>query len=183
MMKPGIGTYERFKGDVRKFSKEGRQAAPHPLLHRRPPGHHRWDMLNLALWLKANNFKLDQVQTFMPTPMAMATTMYHSRQNPCARCRPAPTRAVDTPKSGRQRHLQSILPCCATTTPRAGRCEALRGWAVRRPDRHGFAAPWCRATSRWCRTAVLAGGKRPRRRAQSCRPSRGTWAATRSPSS
>jgi radical SAM superfamily enzyme YgiQ (UPF0313 family) len=39
-------------------------------------------MLNLALWLKKNNFKLDQVQTFMPTPMAMATTMYHSRKNP-----------------------------------------------------------------------------------------------------
>jgi hypothetical protein len=39
-------------------------------------------MMNLALWLKKNNFRLDQVQTFTPTPMAMATTMWHTRRNP-----------------------------------------------------------------------------------------------------
>jgi radical SAM superfamily enzyme YgiQ (UPF0313 family) len=39
-------------------------------------------MLNLALWLKRNNFRLDQVQTFLPTPMAIATAMYHTERNP-----------------------------------------------------------------------------------------------------
>jgi radical SAM superfamily enzyme YgiQ (UPF0313 family) len=65
-------------------------------------------MVNLALWLKANNFKLDQVQTFMPTPMAMATTMYHSGKNPLRKVS-ADSEAVDTPKSGRQRRLHKAL--------------------------------------------------------------------------
>ena len=36
------------------------------------------DMMNLAVWLKRNNYRADQVQTFTPTPMAMATAMYYS---------------------------------------------------------------------------------------------------------
>jgi hypothetical protein len=39
-------------------------------------------MMNLALWLKRNGFKADQVQTFYPSPMATATAMYHSGRNP-----------------------------------------------------------------------------------------------------
>jgi radical SAM superfamily enzyme YgiQ (UPF0313 family) len=39
-------------------------------------------MLNLALWLKTNGFKLDQVQTFLPSPMSLATAMYHSGHDP-----------------------------------------------------------------------------------------------------
>jgi uncharacterized radical SAM protein YgiQ len=86
MMKPGIGAYDRFK-QMFDRSRGGRQGAvPDPLLHRRPPGHTDEDMLNLALWLKKNNFRLDQVQTFLPTPMALATTMYHTRRNPLRRC-------------------------------------------------------------------------------------------------
>jgi hypothetical protein len=65
-------------------------------------------MVNLALWLKANNFKLDQVQTFLPTPMAMATTMYHSGKNPLRKVS-ADSEAVATPKSGRQRRLHKAL--------------------------------------------------------------------------
>jgi hypothetical protein len=33
-------------------------------------------MLALALWLKHIGFRLDQVQTFLPTPLAPATTVY-----------------------------------------------------------------------------------------------------------
>jgi hypothetical protein len=39
-------------------------------------------MMNLALWLKKNGFKADQVQTFYPSPMATATAMYHTGLNP-----------------------------------------------------------------------------------------------------
>jgi hypothetical protein len=39
-------------------------------------------MLELALWLKKNGFKADQVQAFLPSPMATATAMYHSGKNP-----------------------------------------------------------------------------------------------------
>jgi hypothetical protein len=66
------------------------------------PGTTDEDMLNLALWLKKNNFKLDQVQTFMPTPMAMATTMYHSRKNPLKKVT-ADSEVVETARSGKVR--------------------------------------------------------------------------------
>src|SRR5690554_3127702 len=39
-------------------------------------------MVNLALWLKQNRFKPDQVQNFYPSPMALATAMYYSGKNP-----------------------------------------------------------------------------------------------------
>ena len=39
-------------------------------------------MLELALWLKRNGFRADQVQAFLPSPMANATTMYHTGKNP-----------------------------------------------------------------------------------------------------
>src|SRR5690606_18913633 len=46
------------------------------------PGTRDEDMMNLALWLKRNGFRADQVQTFYPGPMATATAMYHSGVNP-----------------------------------------------------------------------------------------------------
>ncbi len=109
MMKPGIGTYERFKEMFEQFSKEaGKKQHLIPYFIAAHPGTTDEDMVNLALWLKANNFKLDQVQTFMPTPMAMATTMYHSGKNPLRKVS-ASSEAVDTPKSGRQRRLHKAL--------------------------------------------------------------------------
>src|SRR5204863_9945530 len=46
------------------------------------PGTSDEDMMNLAVWLKKNGFRADQVQTFYPSPMATATAMYHSGRNP-----------------------------------------------------------------------------------------------------
>ena len=42
-------------------------------------------MLELALWLKKNGYRADQVQAFLPSPMATATAMYHSGKNPLKR--------------------------------------------------------------------------------------------------
>ena len=109
MMKPGIGTYDRFKELFERFSKEaGKKQHLIPYFIAAHPGTTDEDMLNLALWLKRNNFKLDQVQTFLPTPMAMATTMYHSGKNPLRKVSAA-SEEVDTPKSGRQRRLHKAL--------------------------------------------------------------------------
>ena len=83
MMKPGIGTYERFKQLFEKFSREaGKEQYLIPYFIAAHPGTTLEDMLHLALWLKANGFRLDQVQTFLPTPMALATAMYHTGKNP-----------------------------------------------------------------------------------------------------
>ncbi|MFY8084216.1 MAG: YgiQ family radical SAM protein, partial [Rubrivivax sp.] len=83
MMKPGIGTYDRFKQLFEKFSAEaGKKQYLIPYFIAAHPGTSDSDMMNLALWLKRNGFKADQVQTFYPSPMATATAMYHSQLNP-----------------------------------------------------------------------------------------------------
>ena len=83
MMKPGIGTFEKFKQLFDKFSAQaGKKQYLIPYFIAAHPGTTDEDMLNLALWLKTHNFKPDQVQAFTPTPMAMATTMWHTRRNP-----------------------------------------------------------------------------------------------------
>ncbi len=83
MMKPGIGSYDRFKQLFEKFSAEaGKKQYLIPYFIAAHPGTCDEDMMNLALWLKRNGFKADQVQTFYPSPMATATAMYHSGKNP-----------------------------------------------------------------------------------------------------
>ncbi|MFB1011671.1 MAG: YgiQ family radical SAM protein, partial [Thiopseudomonas sp.] len=83
MMKPGIGTYDRFKKLFEKFSKEaGKEQYLIPYFIAAHPGTSDEDMLNLALWLKKNGFRADQVQAFYPSPMATATAMYLSGKNP-----------------------------------------------------------------------------------------------------
>src|SRR5207247_5207724 len=83
MMKPGIGTYHRFKELFDKYSKEaGKEQYLIPYFIAAHPGTSDEDMLDLALWLKKNGFRADQVQAFLPSPMATATARYHSGQNP-----------------------------------------------------------------------------------------------------
>ncbi|MES9817843.1 MAG: YgiQ family radical SAM protein [Candidatus Thiodiazotropha sp.] len=83
MMKPGIGSYERFKKLFDKYSAQaGKEQYLIPYFIAAHPGSSDLDMLNLALWLKANNFRPDQVQAFLPTPLAIASAMYHTGKNP-----------------------------------------------------------------------------------------------------
>jgi uncharacterized radical SAM protein YgiQ len=83
MMKPGVGTYDRFKALFDKYSKEaGKEQYLIPYFIAAHPGTTDEDMLELALWLKRNGFRADQVQAFLPSPMATATAMYHSGKNP-----------------------------------------------------------------------------------------------------
>jgi uncharacterized radical SAM protein YgiQ len=86
MMKPGIGTYDRFKKLFDRYSKAaGKEQYLIPYFIAAHPGTTDEDMLELALWLKTNGFRADQVQAFMPGPMATATAMYHSGKNPLHR--------------------------------------------------------------------------------------------------
>ncbi|MCU0941704.1 MAG: YgiQ family radical SAM protein [Hydrogenophaga sp.] len=83
MMKPGIGSYDRFKQMFEKYSEEaGKKQYLIPYFIAAHPGTSDEDMMNLALWLKKNGFRADQVQTFYPSPMATATAMYHTSLNP-----------------------------------------------------------------------------------------------------
>ncbi len=86
MMKPGVGTYYRFKELFDRYSKEaGKEQYLIPYFIAAHPGTSDEDMLDLALWLKKNGFRADQVQAFLPSPMATATAMYHSGKNPLHR--------------------------------------------------------------------------------------------------
>ena len=83
MMKPGMGTYDRFKEMFDRFSREaGKEQYLIPYFIAAHPGTTDEDMLNLALWLKRNGFRADQVQAFLPGPMALATAMWHTGRNP-----------------------------------------------------------------------------------------------------
>ena len=109
MMKPGVGNYDRFKALFDRFSREaGKEQYLIPYFIAAHPGTSDDDMLALALWLKHNSFRLDQVQTFLPTPLALATTMYHSGKNPLHKVSAA-SEEVSVVKSGRQRRLHKAF--------------------------------------------------------------------------
>ena len=109
MMKPGIGSYDRFKALFEKFSKKaGKEQYLIPYFIAAHPGTTDEDMMNLAMWLKQNGFRADQVQNFYPSPMATATTMYHTGKNPLRRVR-RDSETVETPKGERQRRLHKAF--------------------------------------------------------------------------
>jgi uncharacterized radical SAM protein YgiQ len=86
MMKPGVGTYHKFKQLFDRYSQSaGKKQYLIPYFIAAHPGTTDEDMLELALWLKKNGYRADQVQAFLPGPMATATAMYHSGKNPLRR--------------------------------------------------------------------------------------------------
>jgi len=109
MMKPGIGTYDKFKRLFDQFSKEaGKEQYLIPYFISAHPGTTDKDMLNLALWLKHNSFRLDQVQAFLPTPLAIASAMYHSERNPLKKIG-RHSEIVKTAMGHRQRRLHKAF--------------------------------------------------------------------------
>jgi uncharacterized radical SAM protein YgiQ len=109
MMKPGIGTYDRFKALFDKYSREaGKEQYLIPYFIAAHPGTTDEDMLELALWLKRNGFRADQVQAFLPSPMATATAMYHSGKNPLHRVTRT-SEEVHIPKGIRVRRLHKAF--------------------------------------------------------------------------
>jgi len=109
MMKPGMGAYYRFKELFEKYSKEvGKEQYLIPYFIAAHPGTSDEDMLELALWLKKNGFRADQVQAFLPSPMATATAMYHSGKNPLKRVTRA-SEEVRIPKGLKVRRLHKAF--------------------------------------------------------------------------
>ena len=109
MLKPGIGTFEKFKRLFNEASeKAGKKQFLIPYFIASHPGTTDRDMLALALWLKKNRYRADQVQTFLPSPMATATAMYHTGHNPLRRLRRgAPT--VFAAKGAKARRLHKAF--------------------------------------------------------------------------
>ena len=162
MMKPGIGTYDRFKELFDRYSKQaGKEQYLIPYFIAAHPGTTDEDMLALALWLKANGFRVDQVQTFLPSPMATATAMYYSNRNPLRSLR-NPTH-VPVPKGLRARRLHKAFlryhdannwPTLRAALKRMGREDLIGG------GRHQLVPHWQPAGTGEAREGKR--GRRPR---------------------
>jgi radical SAM superfamily enzyme YgiQ (UPF0313 family) len=109
MMKPGMGSYDRFKQLFDMYSKKaGKEQYLIPYFIAAHPGTTDEDMMELALWLKRNGFRADQVQNFYPSPMATATAMYHSGRNPLSRVS-RDSESVPVAKGEKQRRLHKAF--------------------------------------------------------------------------
>jgi len=108
MMKPGIGAFDKFKSIFDKATKAaGKEQYLIPYFIAAHPGTTDLDMLNLALWLKRNGFRADQVQAFLPSPMATASTMYHTGYNSLKSLKAA--ERVEVVKDPEQRRLHKAF--------------------------------------------------------------------------
>jgi len=136
MMKPGVGTYHRFKELFDRYSTEaGKEQYLIPYFIAAHPGTTDEDMLELALWLKQNGFRADQVQAFLPSPMATATAMWHSGKNPLKRVtrhsedvvvpKGMPTRRLH--KAFLRYHDANNWPVIREALKRMGRSELIGG--------------------------------------------------------
>ena len=109
MMKPGIGSYDKFKTLFEKYSAEaGKKQFLIPYFIAAHPGTSDEDMMNLAVWLKKNSFRADQVQTFYPSPMATATAMYHTNKNPLRKIT-RDSETVDIVRGDKRRRLHKAF--------------------------------------------------------------------------
>jgi len=146
MMKPGMGSYDRFKALFDKYAKEaGKELYLIPYFIAAHPGTTDEDMMNLALWLKKNGFRADQVQTFLPSPMATATAMYHTGRNPLKPIRREGGETVFAAKGLKQRRLHKAFlryhdaenwPVLREALKAMGRADLIG------PGKHHLVPPW-----------------------------------------
>ncbi|MBM3596936.1 MAG: YgiQ family radical SAM protein [Alphaproteobacteria bacterium] len=146
MMKPGIGAYERFKQLFDQAAKQaGKEYFLIPYFIAAHPGTTDEDMMNLALWLKRNRYRADQVQTFLPSPMALATAMYHSGVNPLRAVRRGASEPVPIVRNLRQRRLHKAFlryhdaenwPLLRDALKRMGRADLIG------PGKHQLVPLW-----------------------------------------
>ncbi|HXU80285.1 MAG TPA: YgiQ family radical SAM protein [Polyangia bacterium] len=110
MMKPGIGSFEKFRALFDKYSKRaGKKQYLIPYFIAAHPGTTDEDMLELARWLKKNGFRADQVQAFLPSPMATATAMYHTGKNPLRKLHRKDNPEVPVPRGLKVRRLHKAF--------------------------------------------------------------------------
>ena len=83
MKKPSIKSYERFAQAFCQASEEaGKEQYLVPYFITGHPGSTLKDTVELALYLKKHGMRPRQIQDFIPTPMAVATTMFYTGIDP-----------------------------------------------------------------------------------------------------
>jgi uncharacterized radical SAM protein YgiQ len=164
MMKPGIGAYDKFKAIFDKAAKEaGKELYLIPYFIAAHPGTTDQDMMELALWLKRNGFRADQVQTFLPSPMALASAMYHTNRNPLRPIRRAEGETVYAVKGLKQRRLHKAFlryhdaenwPLLREALTRMGRADLIGN------GKHHLIPIWQpQGTGKGCRSGAAKTGR------------------------
>ena len=146
MMKPGIGSYDRFKAMFDKYAQEARKELYLiPYFIAAHPGTTDEDMMYLALWLKRHRYRADQVQTFLPSPMSLSAAMYHSERNPLRPIRRAGSEIVFSARGLKQRRLHKAFlryhdpenwPVLRDALKRLGRADLIG------PGKHHLVPAW-----------------------------------------
>jgi radical SAM superfamily enzyme YgiQ (UPF0313 family) len=84
------------------------------------PGCTLADMVEVALFLKRHDLRVEQVQEFTPTPGSLATCLYYTGRDPFS------NEAIYVPKSPKERRLQKALLLWHLPEHRDDVREALR---------------------------------------------------------
>jgi uncharacterized radical SAM protein YgiQ len=105
MKKPEINDYASFDAAFRRASASSGKPKQYtvPYFIASHPGSDLHAMIDLALFLKRNGYRPDQVQDFIPAPFDIATCMYHTGIDPFT------GEEVYTAKSLRDRKMQRAL--------------------------------------------------------------------------
>ncbi len=83
MKKPSAEDFEKFDREFKKASQRaGKQQYLVPYFIASHPGSTLESMIDLALFLKRNHYKPDQIQDFIPSPFDIAACMYHTGLDP-----------------------------------------------------------------------------------------------------
>lgn len=104
MKKPSIEHFTQFDRAFRQASEAaGKRQHLVPYFIAAHPGCDLNAMIELALFLKRSGYRPDKVQDFIPSPMDIATCMYHTGLDPMT------GQEVYVPRNGRDRRLQRAL--------------------------------------------------------------------------
>lgn len=105
MKKPSIENFEKFAADFKKASAKVGKPKQYlvPYFIASHPGSDLNAMIELAIFLKRNGYKPDQVQDFIPAPFDIATCMYYTGIEPMTR------KSVHVDKHLKNRKLQRAL--------------------------------------------------------------------------
>jgi uncharacterized radical SAM protein YgiQ len=105
MKKPDIKNFDRFAKKFKKASdragKPKQQLVPYFIASH--PGSDLNSMIDMAVYLKRNGYKPDQVQDFIPAPFDIATCMYYTGIDPMTK------KPVPIARNMRDRQLQRAL--------------------------------------------------------------------------
>jgi uncharacterized radical SAM protein YgiQ len=104
MKKPSVDDFEKFDQEFKTASKRaGKKQFLVPYFITSHPGSTLDSMIDLAVFLKRNHYKPDQVQDFIPSPFDIAACMYHTGLDPFTK------KPVFIAKHLRDRKLQRAL--------------------------------------------------------------------------